>query len=33
MGSGYGKNYFLTDKTEENMNVINEIKEEMGVEV
>lgn len=32
MGTGYGKNYFLTQEMENNMDVITDIKEEIGVE-
>lgn len=33
MGEGYGKNYFLTEQMEENMDKLEEIKEKAGVEV
>lgn len=33
MGEGYGKNYFLTEQMEENMDKMNEVKEKAGVEV
>lgn len=32
MGEGYGKNYFLTEQMEDNMNKLHEIKEKAGVE-
>lgn len=32
MGDGYGKNYFITDKMEKNISVLNDIGREMGVE-
>lgn len=32
MGDGYGKNYFLTEQMEENMELLQEIKEKAGVE-
>jgi DNA-binding transcriptional ArsR family regulator len=33
MGEGYGKNYFLTEQMEENMDKLEDIKERAGVEV
>jgi DNA-binding transcriptional ArsR family regulator len=33
MGEGYGKNYFLTEQMEQNMDKLEEIKEKAGVEV
>lgn len=33
MGEGYGKNYFLTEQMEENMEKLEEIKDRAGVEV
>lgn len=33
MGEGYGKNYFLTDQMEENMERLEKIKNEAGVEI
>ncbi len=33
MGEGYGKNYFLTEQMEENMDKLEEIKQKAGVEI
>lgn len=33
MGDGYGKNYFLTEQMEENMDKLKDIKERAGVEI
>ncbi|MFB6175184.1 MAG: ArsR/SmtB family transcription factor [Candidatus Nanohalobium sp.] len=33
MGDGYGKNYFLTDQMEQNLEKLEEIKDKSGVEI
>jgi len=33
MGEGYGKNYFLTEQMEENMDELKKIKEKAGVDL
>ncbi|MBC5793261.1 MAG: ArsR family transcriptional regulator, partial [Nanohaloarchaea archaeon] len=33
MGEGYGKNYFLTDQMESNMNEMERIADKSGVEL
>lgn len=33
MGEGYGKNFFLTEQMEENLDKLDEIQEEAGVEL
>ncbi|MFB6116174.1 MAG: winged helix-turn-helix domain-containing protein [Candidatus Nanosalina sp.] len=33
MGEGYGKNYFLTDQMEENIDKLDKIQDEAGVEI
>ena len=33
MGDGYGKNYFLTDQMDENMDKLSHIAEKAGVEI
>ena len=33
MGEGYGKNYFLTEQMEQNMDKLEEIRQKAGVEI
>jgi DNA-binding transcriptional ArsR family regulator len=33
MGEGYGKNFFLTDQMEENLDKLEQIQEQAGVEI